>query len=304
MSAKVSASLEALLVFLLTAVYFGFYSTATVHHSGRFFQAAVIVGAIAFFVCGHYAFGPSHESWGTDTITGSLLLFCMFAVGASIPLTLFLYPAVKNISDATARSQLGERLKQIGVAMHTYHDKHKRLPAAAIYSADGQPLLSWRVVLLPYLGHDDLYRQFRLDEPWDSAHNLALAAEMPKVYKLPAFFDDRRVPNATYFQVFVGPGAAFEGKVGVSLFDFPDGPSNTVMVTLAEEPVVWTKPADLAFPPKGPLPKPRAFYRGDWYFVLFADGSSSQVDASITDGELRAAITRNDGKPRPEVWNR
>jgi hypothetical protein len=38
--------------------------------------------------------------------------------------------------------------------------------------------LSWRVKLLPYLEQDHLYRQFKLNEPWDSPHNQALLKEM------------------------------------------------------------------------------------------------------------------------------
>jgi Protein of unknown function (DUF1559) len=118
-----------------------------------------------------------------------------------------------------------------------------------------KPLLSWRVALLPYLGREELFRQFRLDEPWDSPHNLALADQMPDVYGLPWLVDYRELPNLTCFQVFVGPGAAFEGSTGISSRDFADGVSNTILVGTAEQPVLWTKPVDLEFRADGPLPK-------------------------------------------------
>jgi hypothetical protein len=60
------------------------------------------------------------------------------------------------------------------LAMHNYHAAYNRLPGPAIMSADGKPLLSWRVALLPFLEEQALYEQFRLDEPWDSEHNLPL----------------------------------------------------------------------------------------------------------------------------------
>ena len=93
---------------------------------------------------------------------------------------LFLRP---QVASARARSQ--NNLKQIGLALHNYHDIYGVLPAAAIVDKKGKPLLSWRVAILPYVEQDNLYKQFRLDEPWDSPHNLALAKMRVKVYELP-----------------------------------------------------------------------------------------------------------------------
>ena len=69
--------------------------------------------------------------------------------------------------------------------MHNYHDVHGRLPPAAVCSADGTPLVSWRVLILPYIEQDNLFREFKLDQPWDSPHNLALVERMPQVYAVP-----------------------------------------------------------------------------------------------------------------------
>ena len=76
-------------------------------------------------------------------------------------------------------------LKQIGLAFHNYVRTNDSFPAMATYGPDGLPTLSWRVALLPYLGEEALYRQFRQDEPWDSPHNKALAARMPAVFETP-----------------------------------------------------------------------------------------------------------------------
>ena len=58
-------------------------------------------------------------------------------------------------------------------------------PPLANYGADGLPKLSWRVALLPYLDQNDLYKEFRQDEPWDSPHNKALIDRMPAVFQTP-----------------------------------------------------------------------------------------------------------------------
>ena len=76
-------------------------------------------------------------------------------------------------------------LKQIGLAMHNYHARHKTFPPAYTVDKDGKPLLSWRVLILPYLEQDALYKEFHLDEPWDSEHNRALIDRMPTTYLCP-----------------------------------------------------------------------------------------------------------------------
>src|SRR6266446_498128 len=124
-------------------------------------------------------------------------------------------------------------LRQIGLALHNYRDTYGRFPPAAIYSKDGQPVLSWRVALLPFLEETNLYREFHLDESWDSAHNRTLIARMPKVYE--ALGDAKTEPYTTFFQVFVGQGTVFEGTKGIKMDQITDGPSNTVLVIEAGE---------------------------------------------------------------------
>ncbi len=197
-------------------------------------------------------------------------------------------------------------LKQIGIALDDYHGTHGRFPAAAIYSKDGQPLLSWRVALLPFLEEQNLYREFHLDESWDSAHNRTLMARMPKVYE--ALGDAEIEPYTTFFQVFVGQGTVFEGTKGIKMDQITDGLSNTLLVIEAGEAVPWTKPADLPFhpdqslPPLGGIFKERfrfstlSFEGGKDILSLFADGSVHPIKKTIKEENLRRLIIRNDGQ--------
>ena len=107
----------------------------------------------------------------------------------------------------------------------------------------GVRLLSWRVLLLPYLGHGDLYRRFHLDEPWDSPHNKMLLPEMPEVYAPPEATDAEAEPFATFCQVPVGPATAFAGQFGMPLpTDFRGQVAPTVLLFEAPEAVWWTRP--------------------------------------------------------------
>jgi prepilin-type N-terminal cleavage/methylation domain-containing protein/prepilin-type processing-associated H-X9-DG protein len=70
-----------------------------------------------------------------------------------------LTPAVQQVREAAARSQCANNLHQIGLAVHNYHDVHKKLPPAAL-GGDGE--VSWAVLLLPYIEQESLYRQWDL----------------------------------------------------------------------------------------------------------------------------------------------
>jgi Protein of unknown function (DUF1559) len=143
-----------------------------------------------------------------------------------------------------------DQLRKLGQAMLDHHRKTGRFPAAAIHGADGKPLLSWRVALLPYLGQGELYKKFHLDEPWDSDHNRKLVQSMPEVFQSGRGDD---APTTTC-QVFVGKGTAFEGKKGKRLRDFKDGPEQTILIAQGARCVVWTKPEDLHYSADKPLP--------------------------------------------------
>src|SRR5262249_51975971 len=99
-----------------------------------------------------------------------------------------------------------------------------------------------------------------------------------------------------FYQLIRGPGTAFEDPAGVSLFDFPDGRKQTLLVVEAGEPVLWTKPADLPYDPTGPLPKLGGLFAGGFH-ATFADGTGRFIPAKTGEGTKRALITRNGGEP-------
>ncbi len=169
------------------------------------------------------------------------------------------------------RKQSADNLKQIGRAILQYEDSHGGYPGAATYAADGAPLLSWRVHLLPCLGHDELYKKFHLDEPWDSAHNQALLEEIPSVYAKPAAGPSK----SSYTAVFavVGQTTCIGAKPGVNIRDIRDGTSRTVMLIETKRDVPWTKPEDLAIGENGLPSGPLGGVQPGGVFVVMADGS-------------------------------
>jgi prepilin-type processing-associated H-X9-DG protein len=220
------------------------------------------------------------------------MLAATSAVGAGI-----LLPATQRVQEASARARSQNNLKQIALAMHNYHSVNGALPPHAIYSKDGErPLLSWRVAILPYIEQQALYQQFKMDEPWDSPNNKPLIARLPEVYVFPDA-PPAKEPGRTYYQIFVGKGAAWEQRPkGFPLTDFTDGTSNTLIIAEAAEPVIWSKPDDLEFDANKPLPKLSRYNRNGCN-VAFADGSVRFIHANIDQAVLKALITRNSGEP-------
>jgi RNA polymerase sigma factor (sigma-70 family) len=201
--------------------------------------------------------------------------------------------ALKKLSDARTglkeqadRTRSANNLKQIGLAFHNYHDAQNHFPAQAIYSKTGQPLLSWRVAILPYLNEDALYREFKLDEPWDSPHNIKLLDKMPKQFApVTGAVKDK---NATFYQVFTGPKTMFDGSRGLAYRDIPDGTSNTALVVEAGKPVPWTKPEDLPYQANN-LPKLGGMFGGG-FNLLIADGSVRFVNTGFNAEVLNRLI--------------
>jgi prepilin-type processing-associated H-X9-DG protein len=204
-----------------------------------------------------------------------------------------LVPAVQKVREAAARTQSANNLKQIALAIHSYHDTYKSFPAAAICDGNGKPLLSWRVTILPYIEQDQLYKQFKLDEPWDSEHNRKLIAQIPPIYVIPAA---PHKAGETYYRVFAGGGAGLEIKKGISFRNITDGTSNTIFAFEAAESVPWTKPDEPVYDAKRPLPKFGNFYGSGRFNAAFFDGSVHFLRNDLPEATLRALITRAGGE--------
>lgn len=232
-------------------------------------------------------------TWLETLVVVLLILFVGF-IGFNVLLRTYfprLFYDPRTISDMEGRHLPHFSMMSIGRAMEQYADDHDgRLPPAAIYSDAGVPLLSWRVLLLPYLEMGDLYRQFKLNEPWDSPHNLKLLATTPTSYFCLEGYR-RRQPGTTYFQVFIGKGTPFEGREGCRLKDISRR-SYTILVVEAATAVPWTKPEDIPYDADQPLPEFGGLFK-EYFWVLFADGGSTTVRPGFDVVGFRRAILKN-----------
>jgi tRNA A-37 threonylcarbamoyl transferase component Bud32 len=263
-------------------------------------------------------------AWARGHKGPAALAVAALALGLALPFVLIFWPrggedetgggpagetARERVQQAANRAASANNLKQMAIAMQAAHDSYSYMPPAAILDPrTGKRLLSWRVALLPFIEQQPLYKQFRLDEPWDSPHNLPLLAHMPKTYQLPGAAAQA---GHTFYQVFEGPGALFDtkpailggpfGAQGPRFVDITDGAGQTILIAEAARAVPWTAPEDLPYDPKEPLPKLGGAFKGG-FNVVMADGIVVFVRSGVSEKTLRAAITPNGGDILGPDW--
>ncbi len=140
----------------------------------------------------------------------------------------------------SARCQ--QNLARIAAALQGYRNHHGHWPPAWTKDKQGRPLHSWRVLILPYLGYQDLYDRIRLEEPWDSPHNRQFHQQMPPEFACPAA---GAAPGMSSYVVVVGPECVFRGATGSTLPRGADPPETIILVVETALAVPWMKPAEL-----------------------------------------------------------
>ncbi|MFH1267616.1 MAG: DUF1559 domain-containing protein, partial [Planctomycetota bacterium] len=241
---------------------------------------------------------PSRRS--TPIVLIVLLVLAGMVFCSGIPIALLL-PAIQSAREAARRSQCVNNLKQIGLAMHNYHDAYKCFPPAYIPDENGQPMHSWRVLILPYLECGTLYDQYDFDEPWDSPANLALADSMPGVYGCPS--DPASYgPAETGYAMIVGPKALSDGPTATPMREITDGTSNTILVVEASGcGINWLEPRDLDLDEFGLQINGAGAggihsYHPGGVNVLISDGSVRFLSETIDTRTLEALITKAGGE--------
>lgn len=228
-------------------------------------------------------------------------------------LVALLLPAVQQAREAARRTQSKNNLKQIGLAMHNYHDVHRHFPQGTVENADLKPeeRLSWIVSILPYMDYFDEYNKVDQKTGWDSEQNGFLADEEILTLRNPS----QSQPGTTNYVGIsgIGPDSASlpidDPKAGIfgydrktRMRDITDGTSNTMAV------------ADSSLPnqsfQKGGAATVRGFSQKPYINgpdgiggphtggiqVLFADGSVRFISENIDPTVLEALATKAGGE--------
>lgn len=205
----------------------------------------------------------------------------------------------ETAASSFAKAQGAWAFRQIWLAMANYADANTRYPVLGADNFDdtGRPYLSWRVHLLPYLGYQNLYNRFHLNEPWDSPNNLPLLAEMPDIFRSAK---DTSADTTTRIVTFTGPNAPFERRstgldqIGPRYSEFTDGEQNTILFLEAGSDVAipWTKPEDVPLDVANPFAALGDLSSGE-FRVALADGSVATLSADIAPNVLAGLATLN-----------
>lgn len=224
-----------------------------------------------------------------------LLTLAIVAVGVA----LFL-PMTRTPREAARRSQCRNNLKQIGLALHNYFEDQGALPPAYTVDANGEPLHSWRTLILPYLDQSALYETIDLSKPWNDPVNSEAAATLIHTYSCPSADIPER--HTTCLAV-VGPECGFRATTPRRLTEFTDGIANTVWVVdaTAVEAVHWMDPIDsvkpffLSYSEKSRLPHSGGIQ------VLMADGTVRFLPTELDAATREALITIAGGEQIGEL---
>lgn len=169
-------------------------------------------------------------------------VFVLMIVGVLIALLL---PAVQAAREAARRAQCINNVRQINLALLNYESANGSFPPAYTVDENGKRLHSWRVLILPYLGEQAMYKRFDLTEAWNSPRNQAAAQYCPAVFKCPSN-PSAGTTDFTDYLVADGPGMLFEGAKQTELRDITDGLSNTLsVVEVKSSDVLWYEPRDM-----------------------------------------------------------
>ena len=253
------------------------------------------------FAGGPTAYAPSYQSSGSGAAAagaGIGIVVVILAVGAVVLvcggiLVALLLPAVQMSREAARRVQSTNNMKQIMIAMHVYHDIHKEFPPAVVKDANGKPLYSGMVCLLPMLEQQSLYERFDKNKAWDSPENQPFSNMSIPLFQDPS--SPNMTPGKTNYLLITGTGSALEDLPGMkhNFSQILDGTSNTILLMEVKGNASWAAPNtwDLSKPLDGNHPQV--------VLVGFADGSVKAINRKIDPQTLRRLVERNDGQPLP-----
>ncbi|EMI44226.1 MULTISPECIES: DUF1559 domain-containing protein [Pirellulaceae] len=228
----------------------------------------------------------------------------LLLVGASII-------AVARVGGSTAQKlrQGRERiasiknLETIAQALNAYAADHGAYPPPAIKSRTGKPLLSWRVMILPYLGEEELYDQFNLNAAWDSDQNQMITYQaMPSVYRHP---NSQPWATDTAYHLVTGAGTLFPKTGPLGPKQVVDGATKTILLVESQGSSSWTEPIDLDIVASGG--RINSVTGNDFggvteggVCVVTVDGRGHFLPESTAAMTVNALVTPRGGEPLPD----
>lgn len=231
-----------------------------------------------------------------------------------VVLVALLLPAVSTPRGVGRRMSCKNKMKQLGLALHNYHDVYGSFPPAAVHNTDGVAIHSWRVLLLPFLEQQKLYDQYDFDEPWNGPHNITLQDSMPDAFRCPESVDfaemgtllRKQLNRMTSYVLVISPDGLFYDNRAPTLHEVSDGTFQTMMTAEARQHSVhWMAPDDIT--PTELLSDLRwradsseKYHKG--LHIGMVDGSVRWLPSDVSETTLTALVSANGGDELPEEF--
>lgn len=244
--------------------------------------------------------GAKGPTGAPGSSSGASVLFVILAIvggGALLccgAIAVLFFMGRSQVQVATQRQVASNHLKMIGLALHSYHDTHGTLPPAVVTDADGKPLYSGRVLLLPFLEQPHIYDRFDKTKAWDAPENQTVTQSAISVFQNPA--NQAGSVQRSDFLFVTGTGTMFEDDKATKFGEVRDGMSNTIMVVeTTSGPDNWAAPtewnAETGTFPSGAAPQ------GTW--VLFGDGSVHFMTSQYGQQNQKALASKSGSEVVP-----
>ncbi|HET6884094.1 MAG TPA: DUF1559 domain-containing protein [Pirellulales bacterium] len=232
------------------------------------------------------------------TLRGLLLFMLLCSVACAV-LFRVLLPGLRAAREAARQSQCGGHLKQIGLALQSYHDVYGCFPAPFVADRNGKPMHSWRVAILPYVDSSTFYSSYDFNKPWNSPGNTALARKWcsrGNIYSCPSD-DPPWSAGFTNYVMIVGPTAVSRAGQWRSLGQITNSPGQTIIIAeIADSDIFWSEPRDLTLDEMSLQINDKSktsisSHHPHGAKVVLADGSVKFLDESTTPEQLRVMLT-------------
>ena len=220
----------------------------------------------------------------------SQLLVAMGMLGVFLAVSV---PAYRAARRAAQRTESGNNLHNILIALHNYHDVWNTFPPAYECDASGSRVHSWRVLISPFIQKSSFYDQYSFAEPWNGPNNRQLANMLRGCWRAPG---DPKNSVMTSYVAIVGPGTAWAGEQSTNLASIRDGTNHTILVVeISNSDIHWMEPRDLSVEELEAWldlnRKPHLGAEIEGGLVGYADGHVEYLPRETTLKKLRALLT-------------
>jgi hypothetical protein len=273
---------------VITVLIYGALMISTAYNLNLFLFGLGIVVGLTGLVLGIFALITLHLN--SKVFTGKAFAIPGIAVSVLFGFILPWFPAANSwqeLDNLKHDAHWRSNLEELTLAHFKFAEKMGYLPDD-IRDSEGKALLSWRVALLPFLGENELYGKFKLDEPWDSEDNFRLVRQMP-----PALFSQssNSKRGEVSFQHLTGALTVYSGEglpPTLETIDNGDRRRSTLLLVEvdASEVCPWSKPDDWEFDPE--MPRRGLRRKGT---AAFADGTVIRLPVDLSDSQMTAFVT-------------